>query len=335
MTVSRNVAVFEDGQVGLARRWVAELCRRVSEDQTFCGKAAIIVTEMARNLVRHAKGGQIVIREIATSGSPSLELLALDRGPGMQNIAACVRDGFSTAGTAGTGFGSIKRLSDQFEVFSHPGYGTVVWSRLCAGGTRSTSRSFESSGISVAVEGEEVCGDGWDVMETAGVLRVLVVDGLGHGPFAGQAAHEAIRAFRSQATVGVASALKLMDQALIKTRGAAGAVVEVCPAKKQLTTAGVGNISIRVLNNGESRSVGCDNGTLGTGVPRIREFTQPWVQGSVLVMHSDGVKSNWTHDEYPGLTRRHPGLIAGLLYRDFRRERDDATVIAIRNRYES
>ena len=334
MTPSRYVPVFEEGQVGLARRCVAEVCRRVSTDQTFCGKAAIIVTEMARNLVRHGKGGQIVIREIVTPSALSLELLALDRGPGMHNITECVRDGFSTAGTPGTGFGAIRRLSDRFEVFSHPGGGTVVWAQLCACDACSSSPAFESSGISTAVEGEEACGDGWDVIETAGVLRAIVVDGLGHGRFAGEAAHEAIRVFRSQGTVGVASALKLVDQALIKTRGAAGAVVEICPVKKQVTAAGVGNISIRVLNNGESRSFGCDNGTLGTGVPRIREFTQPWVQGSVLVMHSDGVKTDWTHDDYLGFTRRHPALVAGLLYRDFRRERDDITVIAVRNRYE-
>ena len=334
MIASRYVSVFEESQVGLARRCVAEVCSRVSSDQTFCGKAAIIVTEMARNLVRHGNGGQIIIRETPTSSSLSLELVALDRGPGMHNIAECVRDGFSTAGTAGTGFGSIRRLSDQFEVFSHPGCGTVVWAWLCAYGNSPASPAFESSAISRAVAGEEVCGDAWDVIETAEVLRAMVVDGLGHGPFAEQAAHEAIRMFRSQTTVGVASALKLVDQALIKTRGAAGAIAEICPAKGQVTAAGVGNISIRVLNDGESRSIGCDNGTLGTGVPRIREFIQPWLQKSVLVMHSDGLKNNWTHDSYPGFTRRHPGLVTGLLYRDFRRERDDVTVIAVRNRYE-
>ena len=106
--------------------------------------------------------------------------------------------------------------------------------------------------------------------------------------------------------------------------------MELCPAKGQVTAAGVG-ISMRLLNDGESKSFGCDNGTLGTGVPRIREFTQPWVHGSVLVMHSDGVKTHWTLDDYPGLGRRHPGLVAGLLYRDFRRERDDVTVIVARH----
>ncbi len=128
----------------------------------------------------------------------------------------------------------------------------------------------------------------------------------------------------------MAATLKLVDQALIKTRGAAGAIVEVSAAEGHVTAAGVGNISMRILNNGGSKSFGCDNGTLGTGLPRIREYTQPWVIGSVLVMHSDGVKTHWNHEDYPGLTRRHPGLVAGLLYRDFRRERDDVTVMVVR-----
>jgi anti-sigma regulatory factor (Ser/Thr protein kinase) len=331
MISSRHIAVVEESQVGFARRCVAEICQRLTRDETFCGKAAIVVTEMARNLVRHGEGGEIVVNEIVTSQSSSLELLALDRGPGMRNIAQCLRDGFSSGGTAGTGFGSIKRLSTQLEVFSQPGCGTVVWARLCAFDTRSSPPVFESSGISMALEREDVCGDAWAVIETAGVLRAMVVDGLGHGLYAGEAAREAVAVFRSQTTTGVASTLKLVDQALTKTRGAAGAIVELSPAAGQVTVAGVGNISMRLLTDGKSKSFGCDNGTLGTGIPRIREFTQPWVLGSVLVMHSDGVKTQWTHENYPGLTRRHPGLVAGLLYRDFRRERDDATVIVARD----
>jgi hypothetical protein len=48
-------------------------------------------------------------------------------------------------------------------------------------------------------------------------------------------------------------------------------------------------------------------------------------------MHSDGLQTHWAHDEYPGFSRRHPGLVAGLLYRDFRRERDDVTVMVSRH----
>jgi anti-sigma regulatory factor (Ser/Thr protein kinase) len=327
---SRCIAVIEEAQVGYARRRVVEICQRLGGDETFCGKAAIVITELARNLVLHGKGGEIVVREVPTATSATLEVLALDRGPGMRHIAECLQDGYSTRGTAGTGFGAIKRLSSRFEVFSQPGLGTVIWVRLLLRKTSSASHVFESSGVSVAVEREEVCGDAWETMERFGVLRAMVVDGLGHGPFAEQASREALAVFRSQASSGVASTLKLIDQALTTTRGAAGAIVEVCPAKGQVTAAGVGNISMRVMRNGESKSFGCDNGTLGTGVRKIREYTCPWVRGSVLVMHSDGIKTHWQKEEYPGLVRRHPGVFAGLLYRDFRRERDDATVIVVR-----
>ncbi len=331
MISSRHIVVVEESQVGFARRCVADICQRISGDETFGGRAAIVVTEMAQNLLRHGRGGEIIVNEVAMPDCSSVELLALDQGPGMRHIAECLRDGFSSAGTAGTGFGSIKRLSNQLEVFSQPGRGTVVWAHLCASDPCSSSPIFESKGISVALEREEVCGDAWEVIEAAGVLRAIVVDGLGHGPFAGEAAREAVAVFRQHSTMGAASTLKLVDRALSKTRGAAGAIVELCPRRGQVTAAGVGNISIRILNDGGSKSFGCDNGTLGTGLPRIREFTQPWTPGSVLVMHSDGIRTQWNPDDYPGMTRRHPGLVAGLLYRDFRRERDDVTVMVARH----
>ena len=77
MTSSRYIAVIEESQIGAARRCVAEICKRSGGDEMFCGKAAIVVTEMARNIFRHGKGGEIVIREVTTAASSSLELLAL------------------------------------------------------------------------------------------------------------------------------------------------------------------------------------------------------------------------------------------------------------------
>src|SRR5262245_60159588 len=145
---------------------------------------------------------------------------------------------------------------------------------------------------------------------------IIVVDGLGPGPFAEQASREAMAVFRSQPSTGVASTLSLIDKALTKTRGAAGAIVELSPRGRQVTAAGVGNVSMHLVSNGQSRSFGCDNGTLGAGLKRISEFRHPWSQGSMLVMHSDGIKTRWNLDDYPGMARRHPGVVAGLLYRD-------------------
>ena len=322
---------MEESHVGVARRYVAEICARLSTDEVFSGKAAIVVTEMARNVVRHGKGGEIIVRQILTPAATGLELLALDQGPGLRDLVECLRDGFSTAGTTGGGLGAIKRLADRFEVFSQSGRGTVAWVRLYPSGNGPAPLAFEASGVSVAVDHENFCGDGWEVLETEGVLRAMVVDGLGHGPFAEQASREAMAVFRSQPSMGLASTLGIIDKALIKTRGAAGAIVELSPRKWQVTAAGVGNVSMRLLQNDHSKSFGCDNGTLGAGVKRINEFRHSWVQGSVLVMHSDGIRSRWSLNDYPGLVRRHPGVIAGLLYRDFQRGEDDATVIVVRH----
>ena len=331
MTSSHRIAVTEESHVGAARRYVAEICARVSTEEVFRGRAAIVATEMTRNVVRHGKGGEIIVRQILAPTATGLELLALDRGPGLRNFAECLSDGFSTGGTTGSGLGAIKRLADRFEVFSQPGGGTVAWARLYPSGSSEAALAFETGGVSVAVEHEKLCGDGWDVLETEGVLRAMVVDGLGHGPFAEQAACEAMVVFRSQPRTGVASTLSLIDKALTKTRGAAGAIVELSPRKREVTAAGVGNVSMHLLYDGQSKGFGCDNGTLGAGVKRINEFRHPWVQGSILVMHSDGIRGHWGLDSYPGVVRRHPGVVAGLLYRDFQRGGDDATVIVVRH----
>jgi hypothetical protein len=72
------------------------------------------------------------------------------------------------------------------------------------------------------------------------------------------------------------------------------------------------------------------NGTVGHEVRKIQEFTYQWPQQGLLVMHSDGLKTQWRLDRYPGLMHKHPSLIAGVLYRDFNRGRDDVTVLVAR-----
>jgi anti-sigma regulatory factor (Ser/Thr protein kinase) len=316
--------------VGEARRSVVELCHGFGGDETFTGKAAIVATEMARNIVRHGDGGEFVIRESVNGKDPCLDLLAIDRGRGMRNLAEALRDGYSTIGTAGNGLGSIKRMADSFEIYSLPERGTVVWARLClhpeAG---STPGGYSYGGVNVALEKEEICGDAWDVLMSNGSLRLLVADGLGHGPFAADAAREALDTFRSNQTTSPSQTLELAHQALTKTRGASAAIVEVQTGRSRVSSAGIGNISMRLIDRekGSSKSFICENGTLGIKIRRIQEFDHPLVADWLLVMHTDGLGSQWSTESYPGLTQRHPELIAGVLYRDFKRDRDDVTVV--------
>ena len=330
MKSSLRIAIADESQVGQARRAVAEIAQRLGLEETLAGKAAIVVTEMARNLVRHAGGGELLIRELQDPQYTSLEFMAIDCGPGMRNVTECLRDGYSTFGSAGTGLGSIGRQADKLEIHSLPGRGTVVWARVCHPAHAAVSKGFEVGGVSVALEREEVCGDAWEVLSTPDRLRVMVADGLGHGPFAEVAAREAIGVFRSSLNESLSQLLLLVHQALGKTRGAAVAVGEITPAIGQARGAGVGNIATRLVHHTGSKNLVSDNGTLGASFRRAIECTHPWQPGMLLVMHSDGVSSQWDLEDYPGLANRHPSVIAGVLYRDFKRTRDDATVVVAR-----
>lgn len=156
---------------------------------------------------------------------------------------------------------------------------------------------------------------------------ILLADGLGHGWGASEATRKAVATFRQRAEFSPGLILGYVHDALRKTRGAVAAVAEIRPAEGALIYAGVGNISGVVLDGSASRSLVSHNGTLGTMTPKIQEFRSTWTSNSMLVLHSDGLQSKWDLSSYVGLLSRHPATIGGLLLRDFRRERDDVSVV--------
>jgi hypothetical protein len=72
------------------------------------------------------------------------------------------------------------------------------------------------------------------------------------------------------------------------------------------------------------------NGTLGHEMRAAVQYQYPLSRRALVIMHSDGLSANWSLDKYPGLFQRHPAVVAGVLFRDHRRERDDATVVVVR-----
>jgi anti-sigma regulatory factor (Ser/Thr protein kinase) len=329
MAMTLSTAVQELNQVGHARREAQRLCANVSADLNFAGRVSIIVTELARNLVLHGGGGHVLLRELRDPAENGMEVLAIDRGPGMRNVGECLRDGFSTAGTPGTGLGAIRRISDLFDLSTAEGRGTAICSRIFVTKERPLPR-WNTGAVNVPIHGETVCGDGWAMREKAEIIRVMLADGLGHGIYAAEAAQEASAVFLANSEQSPGEVLRLMDSALGKTRGAAAAVVEVNPAKSQVIVAGAGNISVRIVDPaGKSRQIASVNGTVGAHLSKIQEFTADWTRESLLIMHSDGLTSHWDANSYPGLLQRHPATVASVLYRDYARGRDDATILTV------
>ena len=326
--VSAVVPITDTSSVGEARRAATAHARRVGFGETECEGVAIVATEAASNVVKHAGRGEVVIRPLLHAGVAGVELLALDRGPGMADIARCMVDGFSTGGSPGTGLGAISRLSHTTGVHSSPGQGTSLLARLWST-PADHSAATEVGAICLPKPGEDVCGDAWGVVETESGFTLLVADGLGHGPLAATASRAAVAVLGRSAGRTPAEIVGEAHNALRATRGAAVAVARFDRETRTLVYAGIGNIAGIVVSGTETRQMVSLNGTVGLDSRRVREFTYPFPVGARLIMHSDGLATHWRVDAYPGLWQRHPSLVAGVLYRDFARGRDDVTVVVV------
>jgi anti-sigma regulatory factor (Ser/Thr protein kinase) len=325
-----RIAVSEASQAGEARRVATRMAEAIGFDEQARGEVAIVATELATNLVRHARDGRLLIQALDLSCGRTMEILSVDAGPGMTDVPRCLRDGYSTAGTPGNGLGAVRRLSSVFDVHSTAGAGTVVVSRLCrpAGvlASRIAAPRYECAAISIPAPREQVCGDTWRIAERGGDCAVLVVDGLGHGPLAADAATRAGALFDETPFEDADVLIERTHRALAGTRGAALAVARI-GAGVRFT--GVGNISGVLAASERSRGLASQNGTVGLQIRKVLSFDYEWPPRGLLVMHSDGISSRWQLDTYPGLAQRHPAIIAGVLWRDFGRGRDDATIVVV------
>lgn len=324
------LSVTEPSQAAQAKRSAQSLARSLEFDETEAGKVAIVASEMATNLAKHAKGGEFLICPLECGGALGLEVMALDKGPGMANVAKFLRNGYSTTGSLGTGMGAIMRLSSSFDIYSLPGTGTALLARLWAKPLPENPSDLDYGVISLAKPGERVRGDAWAVDQSPGRSIFMVADGLGHGGLAAEAAMKAVEIFKKNQSQSPSAIIEAAHGALHHTRGAAVVVVEIDVASRMVHCAGVGNITGIILSSIGSRALVSHNGIVGHQSPKIQEFTYPWPERALMVLHSDGLTSRWSFDHYPGLTARHPSLIAGVLYRDFNRGNDDLTVLVAR-----
>ena len=305
----------------------------------------------------------------AHSASGGVEVLAIDSGPGIADVRRAFDDGRSTAGTPGTGLGAIRRLSDEMSIYSQPGLGTVVRAIVRAGVPRSSAAladartpsgsasravsGMDIGGVCVPYPGEKVCGDAWGIEPDQHGLTVTVADGLGHGPDAHVASAGAIAAVHRRAGRPPAMLMQYAHDALRSTRGAAVAIARIDLARSLLSFSGTGNIAAAVsgasrpaLVSGQfghvpSRAAAAQdersswqltsrNGIVGHTMRDAQEFEVPWSRNAMLILHSDGIGTRWDLSAYPGLQLQPSVMIAAVLYRDFARGRDDATVVVVK-----
>jgi anti-sigma regulatory factor (Ser/Thr protein kinase) len=325
----QSLIVTESSQIAQARRAVAALAVRQGFDEEDAGRAALVAMEICSNLVKHGGGGELIAQPLERGDSRGLGLIGLDKGPGIDDVGRCLRDGFSTVGSPGTGLGAISRMSQLFDLYSQPGHGTVVVAQLWPDG-RAPRSPLEIGAIVLPKPNEIECGDTWCYVERAGGALVMGVDGLGHGLGASQAASMACAVFMTEKTRAPAAVLERIHANLRTTRGAAAIVIQIDWDQRQLLAAGIGNLVAAIIEGNTAKRIPSYNGIVGHATPRIRELSYPITPAAAVVLHSDGLTTSWQPERYPGLMQHPCATIAGVLYRDCKRGRDDSMVVALR-----
>ena len=325
------VAIDDPSKVGEARRSANAIAASIGLSESEAGKFAILASEAATNITKHASHGQVVLRSLGAGGAPGAEVVAIDHGPGIPDLDRAMSDGYSTAGSSGTGLGAMSRLATVFDIYTSVGTGTVLVARIGGTAPGSRIRPFDVGVVRVPKHGEEACGDDWGIaVDDRGRAMVAMADGLGHGQSAADASRRAVDVAVDRSGDQPAMIVAQVHAALRSTRGAALAIAELETMGTSVRYAGLGNISASLVSPHETKSLVSYNGIAGHEARKIQEFAYDWPSGALLVMHSDGLSGRWDLARYPGLAFRDPSVVAGVLYRDFSRGRDDSLVVVVR-----
>lgn len=121
------VKIQKEWDIVGARQLGRELAKKIGFSTVDQARIATAISELARNIYLYANHGKISYEIIQNKGSKAgLCLIAEDEGPGIADISQVMEDGFTTSGGLGAGLPGVKRLMDEFEIYSEQGRGTRI-----------------------------------------------------------------------------------------------------------------------------------------------------------------------------------------------------------------
>jgi anti-sigma regulatory factor (Ser/Thr protein kinase) len=293
-------------------------------DTTAREQLVAATSELARNLLVHVGRGSIGVRAISRQGVPGCEVIVADVGRGIADPRSALRGIPRVTGSLGVGLSATRRQVAELDVDTRIGEGTCFRARTFA---EPVMRS--EVGIYARVHPEEtVIGDHAVVVRDDTSMTVGVIDGLGHGQPARDAANlAAVEPARGGALEHV---LQQAHRALAGTRGAVMSLARV--SGTQIEHASIGNIATRIVGiDGTLRLLASTPGTLGSALPRRIPVDQLTRRATDLIVScSDGILTRFDLADEPTLLQEHPIAVAQRIVERFLRGTDDAIVAVIR-----
>lgn len=329
------VALASD--VHVARRAAKDLALAIGFDTKVSEEITIVISELASNLVRHARAGKLTLTPVNDGGRLGMQIESCDGGPGITDVEEAIKDGFSTAGSLGYGLGTVNRLMDQFDIISQRGTGAgtaIVCTRWLRVDEPSLSPCpLEFGAATRAFPTMTVNGDAFVIKRWGASALVSVIDGLGHGQYAHRAAQAAKRYVETHFDQPLDAVFRGVGRACRATRGVVMALVRFNFGGDDIrfTFASVGNIDVRMFGSPHRQQFIVPRGIVGVNAPNPRVTDHRWDPGTVMALYSDGVTPRWGLADFPDVTRESATTMAQRLLRALAKDNDDATIVVVRD----
>jgi anti-sigma regulatory factor (Ser/Thr protein kinase) len=327
---ARLLPVADTLDCAAAQQSAREMAALLGFAESHVEEIVIAVSELAANLVRHAGGGVITLKPLYAAGCTGIGVESDDNGPGIADINRSVADGYSTGGGLGYGLGAVNRLMDEMDISSRQGVGTRIvcqrWLRPPAGLPCPARWDVAAASRSRRLAPEN--GDTFVIHKWQGKLLAGLIDGLGHGEFAQQAANAAQQYIRNHYDLPLEKIFAGVGRACRGTRGVVMALARF-DSPTRLMFASVGNVEARVCGPRRTLLM-VQRGTLGLDERYTVVQEDIWDPASVLVLHSDGLSERWQCSDFPGLVQEPAGTIVRKLINNLEARDDDATVLVVR-----
>lgn len=338
----KTVDISNPGDAGEARRQAKALAFEIGFTVKESEEIAVVVSELASNLMKHATYGTLIFTAIVDDGRPGIQIESIDSGPGIIDPEQAISDGFSTVGSLGYGLGTVNRLMSEFDIISKEGQkGTYIvckkWTSI-EGKTDLCPLSFGAATRSHPAM--KVNGDAFIIKKHRNNALAGVIDGLGHGQFAHIAAQKARQYIESHSEQPLELIFRGIGRACRVTRGVVLALARFDwdtgfpEGKMELSFASIGNITARVVNSPKPFNFVVRRGVIGLSVPNPVFTKHAWNPSLILIIHSDGLRSKWSWLDFPQLTYKPPDYTAQQLIKNLALDNDDATVVVVKGKEE-
>jgi anti-sigma regulatory factor (Ser/Thr protein kinase) len=324
-----DLRVVDDASVSAARQRAREVASAQALGIEEAGRLALIASELAQNQLRHGRGGRMAVRPIARGTHRGVEIIAADHGAGIADPTVAIAGIPRAAGSLGVGLAAVREQATEVDFDVRIGEGSCIRARVFA---PDVPRRRQLGIFGRAVPGEPQSGDHAGFHRLDDELVLGICDGLGHGPWAHEAACAAIDVFGRLPDASPTQILDECQEALGATRGAVMAVGRLKETDGTIELACVGNITIEAVAPRTRRRFGGASFVLGAPQARVRVPVERanLPSGTALVMFTDGVVSRASIEEDLALLREHPIIIAHQLVERFGRDGDDALALVVR-----